>query len=173
MGETSVNKLPYPTDANAPDGPTQIKALAEALDALKWGSRNLSPAAGLIQASEEKPVENASYADIPGTTLEITPAVASLLIINATWTFSEASGGPTLHLKGTIRLDSEDQTAAAQIGAIPEGSGFPHSISMPYVLALSAAKHTIKMRARRDGGVAPSAKYAAGSTRYSYLLLAT
>src|SRR5262245_36505262 len=30
--ETTNRKLPYPEDTDAPDGPTQIKALAEALD---------------------------------------------------------------------------------------------------------------------------------------------
>lgn len=34
MPETSIYKLPYPADGESPDGPTQIKALAERLEAL-------------------------------------------------------------------------------------------------------------------------------------------
>jgi hypothetical protein len=46
--ETPFNKIPYPEDTDAPDGPTQIKALAERLDFLQAVSR------GSVKANGEK-----------------------------------------------------------------------------------------------------------------------
>jgi hypothetical protein len=40
--ETAVNKLPYPEDGDIPNGPAQIKALADALEAIKWPTANVA-----------------------------------------------------------------------------------------------------------------------------------
>jgi hypothetical protein len=145
MPETPVNKLPFPEDEDAPDGPVQVGALADALDVLKWGSRNLKPTLGVIAATGDLTLENA-YADVPGAVLEITPAVASLLAVVATFDL-DLNAGPSQGY-GTISLDAADQTPVANL-VCPAGTDVEANVSQVYLLALTAAKHTIKMRGKK------------------------
>lgn len=169
MAETPVNKLPYPVDADIPNGPAQIKALADALDALKWGSRNLKPTAGVVQASESLSLSGA-YQDVPGTSLEITPAVASILKVTAVFEFR--AGEVTAEYAGTMRLDAADQTPLALLG-VSNVSPSKATVVQVYSLALTAALHTIKMRARRSSGASGGTLGGEGSTRYLYELIAS
>lgn len=137
-GETSVNKIPFPLDADAPDGPTQIKALADLLDTLKWGSRNLKPVAG-VKAAGGNLALTTSYQDVPETTLEITPAVASILKVIAIFNFQSIVS--TEEALGTVRVDAVDQSQPA----LAEGSG---TFAQVYAIPLTAAAHTIKLRAK-------------------------
>ena len=95
-----------------------------------------------------------SYQDIANTTLEITPSVASYLRIWAVFgfraqkleTFGEGSA------IGTVSLDGTDQTSPLSRGAYLAG---PNTISggaypANFVLALTAAAHTIKLRAKKE-----------------------
>jgi hypothetical protein len=145
-GTTAVNALPYPEDTDAPNGPAQIKALAEALDALKWGSRNLKPTLGVIAASGDLTLAS-GYEDVPGASVELpAPAVASLLVVIATFNIDLASGPSEGY--GTIRLDETDQTPYAKLEC-PAGTDVGGSHSQVYLLTLSVAKHTIKMRGKK------------------------
>lgn len=42
VDETPIYKLPFPEDSDAPDGPTQIEGLADALEAIKWLTANIA-----------------------------------------------------------------------------------------------------------------------------------
>lgn len=166
---TTVNAIPYPEDADAPDGPVQIKALAELLDTLKWGSRNLKPTTGIVEATETLGLTGA-YQDVKGTTLEITPAVASILKVTAVFEFR--AGEAEARYEGTMRLDAADQTPTARLNV---ANVAPSSANIPqvYSLALTAALHTIKMRAKRSSGASGGAVGGEGNTRYLYELVAS
>jgi hypothetical protein len=183
---TTVNAIPYPEDSDAPDAPTQIKALATLLDTLKWGSRNLAPTIGL-KAAESDLALSASFEDVPlsGGSLELTPAVESKLLIAAVFDLeaSPSSTGAIIRARGTIRLDAADQTREARVSAqlgdrIDETAGevtnlnnvLRATVPQFYLLTLSAAKHTIKMRARRE--TSPEGKCYAANTGFAYLLVA-
>lgn len=172
-GETSVNKIPYPKDADAPDGPTQIKALAELLDTLKWGSRNLKPTAGIIAGNEDLTLTT-SYQDVPGAKLEYTPPVAVNLHILTVFDFLAESttpehepGGEPGEAFGSVKLDSAaEQTPLAKFDI--DGLGRA-TVSQVHSLALTAAAHTIKLRAKKGGG---NAVCGGTSTRAFYIVTA-
>jgi hypothetical protein len=158
-GETSVNKIPFPLDADAPDGPTQIKALAELLDTLKWGSRNLKPTAGML-GPEIAPLElTGSYGDLPGITQEVTPAVASNIFVVGLFSMMELTAGGGI-AEGTLKLDATDQLGPTAFGTV-----LNTYTASAWILSLSAEKHTIKLRAKRSGG---SGGKAIGRMLYAY-----
>lgn len=150
MKETA-NGLPYPEDTDSPDGPAQIKALADALDVLKWGSRNLKPTVGVVGCSADLNLTNA-YQDVPGTELKITPAVASTLLVVASFNFIFETVDGNYRAQGTMRLDSTDQEGrVANAGGLIKASiDTPVHGMQVYALALTAAAHTLKMRAKYD-----------------------
>lgn len=106
---------------------------------------------------------SASYEDVPGTTLEITPNVASILKVTAVFHFSTISPGGA---HGTVRLNAEDQAEVASLNTTVESAG---TVGQVYLLQLPAAKNTIKLRAKRNGA---AGKTLAVSTRYLYELTA-
>lgn len=168
-GASAVNKIPYSLGTDKPpDVPAVTKAMAEALDALKWGSRNLKPTVG-VKAATESLALTGSYQDVVGTTLEITPAVASILNITAIFEFR--LGEAAARFNGTIRLDSTDQTPVAAYEA--SGAGNRATVSQVYSLSLTAALHTVKMRAIRASGASGGVLGGEGSTRYLYTLVAS
>lgn len=173
---TPVNAIPYPLDADAPDGAAQIKATATLLDTLKWGSRNLKPSVG-VKAASEGLILTTSYQDVPTTAghLEITPAVTSLLLVVASFSFFNVSGVKTIiGGQGTIKVDSEaEQSALAEYtGAATINQ--PKPASQVYAVSLSAAKHTIKLRARRNSATAEEeCTLLAANTRFIYALFAS
>lgn len=167
MAETPVNKLPYPTDADAPDGPVQIKALADALDVLKLGSRNLKPTIDIISASGDLTLTG-SYQDVPGCVLEYTPPIAMNLFVLAIF---EMQGSPG-ECWGSIKLDEEAESAALAKSSNDAGTD-RHTVSQVYKLALSAAKHTIKLRAKKGPAEANNTGIVrTAGTRFLYLAVA-
>lgn len=158
---TSVNAIPYPEDGEAPDGPAQIKALAELLDTLKWGSRNLKPTIGR-KLSTEALVLTESDADIPGTELEITPAVESYLAIVAVFRRNASKGS----VNGSVYDGAFTQGVVAQV---PETTNSEtRQVTGFALVTLTPELHKIKLRASRSGATASSVSDAS----YLYLLLA-
>lgn len=100
----------------------------------------------------------ASYKDITGTSFELTPSVASNLIVTATFQFSFTGGeGSALQQAiGTLNIDGSDQTGVATYKVVGETnlksfSNIQITVSQSYILALTAIKHTMKLRARKVG----------------------
>lgn len=175
--ETSVYKFPSPVDAEAPNGPAEFLALAEKLEATKWLSQSLKPTTGSKQATGSSLALTTSYQDITNTTLEITPVVASVIRIWAVFGFSALNLGAAPgegKVVGTVGLDAVDQTAplagGLQIGA---NSVFSGSFPANFSLALTAAKHTIKLRAKKETGGPESALMVPAFTHYIYDLVAS
>lgn len=166
---TTVNAIPYPEDTDAPDGPAQIKALAELLDTLKWGSRNLAPTVGMVNASGGLLLTE-SAVDVPGAVLEITPAVASkLLVVSSFRLMARNSGGAS----GSIWLDGVKSSKECGVSLTGTTTGAASSVSVPLyeVLTLTAAKHTIKLRAQKEGTV--ECTLTASGTGFLYVLVAS
>lgn len=176
MGETTVNILPYPVDGDAPDGPAQIKALAEALDVLKWGSRNLKPTIGKVNGSGSVITLTASYADITNAKLEITPAVASTLLMICTFDLSvhANNSATTAQAAGTINVDGADTSSPlADLQELAPATSvvIGGTVSQTYAVALTAAAHTIKLRAKKVSG--NEAACNPGNSGFLYALFAS
>lgn len=140
-------------------------------------SRKLKPTSGVKVASGPLSLTGA-YQDVPGTTLEITPVVESAMLIIATFDFVGLSIGgtapTTIEGLGTVRLNTSDESGPArlyeQISSGEASGTLGGSVTQVWLLSLSAAKQTIKLRGRRAAGA--EGELAAGSTRFTYLLFA-
>ena len=107
-------------------------------------SRKLKPTIGIVSSTADLTLTG-SFQDIPGTELKITPAVASKLKITA---FFDLEGNATC--QGALNLDGVDQTNVAHMG--PTAETFErHTVGQVWLLSLTAAAHTIKMRAKGTG----------------------
>lgn len=131
-------------------------------------SRKMKPTIDIVQATSTIGL-GGEYADVPGTTLEITPAVASSLYITAIFGFESAVAGD-IRAEGTMRLDAEDLFPPAFFTGEDNPKGA--TTSQVFKMSLSAAKHTIKMRVRKAGGFG-TGELNADYTRYQYLLVAS
>ena len=154
--KSAIYEFPSPEDSESPNGPAQIKALADKLDANQWKSRSLKPTTGVKQASGSAVlVLTTSYQDVAGTTLEITPDMNSTLRIWAVFGFQAqiVSGLEENYAYGIVNLDTVDQvTQFAQLGIASQGITLGQG-ALATALSLSASvKHTIKLRARKSGG---------------------
>jgi hypothetical protein len=137
-------------------------------------SRKAKLTAGVKGPSADFNLTNA-YQDVPDTAIEITPAVASTLLVVASFNFIFEDVSGQFRAQGTMSLDGEDQASAANAGADSNAAiDEPNTGVMVYALPLSAAKHTIKMRARYDvrpgGG---NVRLQDAATQYLYLLTAS
>lgn len=110
-------------------------------------SRKLKPTVGIFSSSGSMNLPEA-LTDVAGAVLEITPSVASILKVVATFDFEVITGTSLRTLTGTLGLDGVDQTQTAVYKTTATGGLV--SVTQVYSLALTAAKHTIKMRAKSD-----------------------
>lgn len=131
-------------------------------------SRKMKPTID-IQVATSNVGLGAEYGDVPGTTLEITPTVASILYITAIFGFESAVAGD-IRAEGTMRLDAEDLFPPAFFTGEDNPKGA--TTSQIFKIPLTAAKHTIKMRVRKAGGFG-TGELNSDYTRYQYLLVAS
>lgn len=175
MAETTLYKLPYPVVGDSPAGPAQIKALAEKVEGTKFLSQNLKPTSGVKQASANLGPLSGSYQDVPGTTLEITPVVASVIRIWATFGMQgqQIEGIENNEVFGIVNLDGVDQTTQYAWSNIIQQGTVIGSRSLATQLALAGGeKHTIKLRAKKTGSLATWFVIGA-ATHYLYDLFAS
>ncbi|HET7443282.1 MAG TPA: hypothetical protein VFJ57_01345 [Solirubrobacterales bacterium] len=135
-------------------------------------SRKLKPTVGYAQATAGYTTLESSFKDIPGAKLEITPPVASKLVVIATWALNvNANEGVGAGAQGTVNLDGVDQS---RVGSWGQGGGtkvwLEMDISQTYLFSLSAAAHTIKLRARLGG---QTATLNGENSGFFYMLLAS
>lgn len=104
-----------------------------------------------------------SYQDIAGCTLTFTPSVASTAIITGMFDFSATSSTSTF--VGELQVDGVSQLGNATFGA--SASGQRASVSRIWHVNLSAASHTIKLRASYFSG---SGNANLTNTQISYVL---
>lgn len=137
-------------------------------------SRKMKPTTGLVAASADLALTEA-YQDITGTTLEITPAVASILLVTTVFDIEiHPNAEKAATGIGTLSVDAVDQERVAQKQAliVPTGNAvLRDTVFQQYRLALTAAKHTIKMRCKKTG--AEPMKVYKTNTCFMYQLVAS
>ena len=123
-----------------------------------------------VEAATEDLALSSSYADIPGAEVTLKPTAASHLLVVAVFDFKAASN--LAECKGTIRVDSTDQTPEARL--FPEGADLTDNgqgtVTQVYDIELSSGSHTIKQRAKYNT-VAGGTKALATHTRFLYLMI--
>jgi hypothetical protein len=166
MKATTIWGIPYPEDTDPPDGPTQIKALADYLDTLKWGSRNLRTTDGIVAASGDLTLANGEWKDVPGASVEIAPVVASKLKVTAIFDLENNGSGL---VEGALALNGTRQSAHVLHN---QSSGLHRAtLAQVFILTLPAEKHTIKLQAQRIGE--NTGKVEADHTRFLYEMVAS
>jgi hypothetical protein len=139
-------------------------------------SRKLKPTTILKNATPTEATE--AYVDITGLSVEITPAVASTLLLLVLPNFTYFSGSNST-FTGIIRVDAESTAEGEARGLMQmklesqiESSFIPGPPGI-YLIPLSAAKHTIKMTARTKRGGGGAGAIVGANSRFVGLLLAS
>lgn len=139
-------------------------------------SRKVKLTSGELKASETKSLGGEEVV-IPGTTLNITPAVASILVVEATFYMRGAStGGGNLRAQahGTVQVDGVARSEVVRYYAdIVAGGTIGGSYSRVYRIPLTAAAHAIRLSAIADGLISSEVKVLATDTSYTYELFAS
>ncbi|HUB99264.1 MAG TPA: hypothetical protein VMS11_05515 [Solirubrobacterales bacterium] len=135
-------------------------------------SRKLKPTVGYVQANGEYTSLETAYKDVPGAKLEITPPVASKLLVMATFALNvNGGGGVGAGASGTVSLDGVDQSRSAGWGQGGETKVWLEiDVSQSYLFSLTAAAHTIKLRAGKASG---STQVDGFNTGFFYMLFAS
>lgn len=163
-GKTAVPyEFPYLLESDIPDMGAGDKAVADKLQVVKWLSQSLKPTIGLKNSTSTLALTT-SYQEVPGTKLEITPVVSSVLaVVIVPVLFAEA--GTTAF--ATIKVDTTNESQTAEIGMNAQGTITPAQV---YLVSLSAAKHTITMQAEKSGSGSAQAQI---NSRLLYALFAS
>lgn len=112
-------------------------------------SRKFKPTSGLLQLSETKALTEA-LVDMPGLKLEITPAVASIILVTITATFLLPSGASIG--RAVLVVDGvEQEDGAEHLTNGAAGGEAPMAVQV-YRVALTAAPHIVKVQARKNVG---------------------
>jgi hypothetical protein len=135
-------------------------------------SRKAKLTAGVKQASGDLTLGEL-HADVPGTELNITPAVPSVLRIMAVFDFQiRAEAGEVWGIaEGTVQLDEVDQTPVARFVTPSTSLGSEATVAQVYHLPLTVAAHVVKLRAKR--GVVKNGKALKANTQMTYELFAS
>lgn len=166
--------LPYPALSFSPDGPTQIKALADAVDAALTTEASTRSTADATNARTSprlvgaRLVSNAnvtSLADVAGCTVTFsTTNVNTSVQISAVIDAVTTAGN---YCEGVVAIDGVDQPQ--KFHAESDGIGGPDSATQVIAANLAAiGSHTIKLRAIQSGG---TTTLQAQSTGISVLIL--
>lgn len=168
MATTPTYKLPYPIDSDAPNGPQEIKDLAEKVEdiieerAAAAATELLAFASGArINGSEAKTVTG-SEGDVVGATKTLVLAHKSLVFVSAQFDFdvkvgtslttSAAAKGGAI---GYLNVDGSNQSNNAELlcatidgGGQLESAKVQACVAQSYALTLAAGSHTIKLRCK-------------------------
>lgn len=148
-GTTTTYGFPYPTLPDTPDGPAQIKALADAVDATF--TRDASHSQRLTGADVR--ATQSVTTDILTATLTL--AIARVVLISGKARFaSDSTGGSDGVVGLAIAVDGTqvDWAGPVTVPAFGSTHGTFTPLSIPvFAASLAAGAHTIKLQADRDG----------------------
>jgi hypothetical protein len=166
-------------------GPAEIAAGAVGEAEVADGavsSRKLKPTCGVVTAELVEAWGTANtWVDVAGAKLEITPAVASTLLVSTVLTMeattTSVTGGETFELKSSLKVDAEaEQTRIGlyqQTGLVAPPLPYTIQVVQFYALALTAAvKHTIQLRGRKNA-FGRRLSLPANTSGFSYTLFAS
>lgn len=175
MGETPTYALPYPEDADAPDGAAQMKALALAVEASinvdgSVTSRKWKPTIQwAFQTSGSNLAPN--YADIPGASISLTPDVNSYWLIFAYFDYYAIHGGAdTTHGRVLLNGVSLGEILWGRGEALAGGIVSHNGLNRTYIATLTGGvAYTAKLQGKcGNAGTASQV----GNTHLIALLLA-
>ena len=133
----------------------------------KVTTAELKPTFGVVLSTIDLTLQNGTYADVPGATITLTPAVPSTIVVIATFDMDTPGSGYAGN--GKINIDGADQTPTAILGAGATALSFNRGSAVTMIQAnLTAASHTIKLRAQNSGS--PSGIVRAPHTHFFYIL---
>jgi hypothetical protein len=179
---TATKGLQIPTDGIANLAITGPKIASGSIDRTKFvgsklDSTAVAPTMATVVASSNLTMTS-TFTDIAGTSLVITPTVASTIFIVGTFelNMATAAGLATQEVDGALNVDGVNQTRIARFFNANTAGGtaqtFTVTVSQSWVLSLTAAAHTIKLQARAQGAFTSSSAVA-NSTAWSYMLFAS
>jgi hypothetical protein len=134
-----------------------------------------SSAVGVGGATGSSLALTVSAQDVPGTSLTITPTVASKLLVVGTFEFYLNASGPILmNAQGLLSVDGSLQTNVAQF-RFSDSDAADHSanatVGQSWVVPLTAAAHTVKLRAALFSGTSITGSGSLVAASYSYILV--
>lgn len=138
-------------------------------------SRKIKPTIGTKTASGNLVTEEA-YADVPGLALEITPQVASNLMLWTSIYAASITSSPTL--TGIVSVDGEGAATSEARGPLTHKANVPLAegpvliATGLHVIPLSATAHTVKIRFKRTSTGSQAATLSTAS-RMLYQLCAS
>lgn len=175
-----LQALAVTTAKLAGESVTAAKLAANAVEEAKIKDKAVTSRKAKLTAGIEPATGNltltGAFQDVPGASLAITPAVASLLLVTAVFDLEVHSEGPQVYAVGGLNVDGEDEEETAVTGILPPGNNIiiRQTVSQVYAIPLTAAAHTIKLRAKREGSVAASNNTCIeDNTRFLYELIAS
>lgn len=150
------------TDADAEAIEAEFDAIAAAFNGLFE--------VGRISASSDLSLTS-SYQDVPGATLSITPSVPSLLLVFAVAdlegsTPTEIAVGKTI---AVLNVDGSDRSEQLINGFLSTSAIVRETVSQAFSVSLTAAAHTVKLRAKMEK--LTSGKAHQTNTGFLYLLI--
>ena len=148
------------TEILAEDFEAEFDAIAEAFNGL------FKP--GRVSASGTLALTT-SYQDVPGASLSITPAVPSLLLVLATANLELANPSSAAEALATLNVDGSDRADKMRLTSIISAGLAGGTFTQGYDVSLSAAAHTVKMRAKRVNAESGACQEA--NTGFLYLLI--
>lgn len=164
MPSTPVYGIPYPADADPPDGPGQMQALAEAVETALAAIER--PESGVIPQTADRALPtDGSTVDVTGAQLIITPDVPIWLDVIAVFyiqalddSYGTAPGKFLVKAEGLLNVDGSVHARKAAIrtgmpqGSIADFADVAGTQAQVYRLNLNTSTHTIKMQARKTLG---------------------
>lgn len=135
-------------------------------------SRKLKPTAN-VKASSAKVVFTGETQDVPGASLNITPSVASTLLVTTAFNLlindTEGKGITALGILDVDGVGQEIKVVYTIIGGVGDNQVSQATLSEVYAIPLSAAAHTIKLQVRSEG----TGTGECTDARFLYMLIAS
>jgi hypothetical protein len=158
MGTTPIYGFPYPGVNDSPNGPAQIQALAEAVEAdlattdaaataLSARVTGLLTSVEGVMSGPALGMANAAASDIPGATVSVTTTGANKTVEVVATCDAESNGTTDI---GVVTCVANSVTQAGEIHWGPSGRA---SYSKKWrVVFVAAGTYTIKLQGRKTGG---------------------
>jgi hypothetical protein len=158
MGTTPIYGFPYPGVNDSPNGPAQIQALAEAVEAdlaltdaaataLSARVTGLTAAVEGVMSGPALGMLNAAAVDIPGATTSVTTTGANKVIVVVATCDAESNGTTDI---GVVTCVFNGVTQAGEIHWGPSGRASYSKVWRIPVVA--AGTYPVKLQGRKTGG---------------------
>lgn len=129
-------------------------------------SRKLAPVLVEKSSTANTTINSGTDTDITGASISVTPAIACMAIVWATFDMYATTAGDIY--AGRLKVDGVNQ--GAEVLYQTTGANHRHTLGQHWVFPLTAAAHTIKLQAARSAGSGSCLVYSA-HTKLTLLLI--